>query len=430
MIPLWFLLALAIVAIVSGVLELIGMALLDDEVSLLLMLIGVMAAMGAVTGVTVAMIGAADGVVLSGKAFAIAGLIGMAASAIGEMTVIIIRGFPEMRGNRIKNASESPRVPPRRGNGFPNAGGRATTIRPIQSEEHVIEQSFNKRSNRNRIAYISLFLALAEELIKAFLQHTPIGWAIVAAVLLILSFLSQSILDYRGERELYGTSYREAKETVSLIFESRKHVSIKQNLVFTQMEINKCLQTKSGADNKPDKADKATKLWGRILDMLLLYNPQKTGLGVLLGVVLHTVFENVMRFTELGDMFPGLALPIYFWMALGVLTLNFRNPFAYSPRRTPLDVVLGVLFGVVLHTVSENVMRFTELDLALPFYFWIAFGILALNFRNPFAKRAIDKELETQMRYIKKAQKNGNFTESEKRQQWRNFIALVNQKAS
>lgn len=92
---------------------------------------------------------------------------------------------------------------------------------------------------------------------------------------------------------------------------------------------------------------------------------------------------------------------------------------------------LGVLIGVVFYTISDNVIRVTKAVITLPIYFWIALGILSLNFRNLFfAQRTIDEELEVKMHYIEEAQKRGNFTKSEQRQQWRNFIALVNQKAS
>ncbi|MBQ7682413.1 MAG: hypothetical protein IJT31_09440 [Oscillibacter sp.] len=122
-------------------------------------------------------------------------------------------------------------------------------------------------------------------------------------------------------------------------------------------------------DDKLDKVDKATNLAERALDMLLIRNPSKTGLGVLLGVVLHTISDNVIRFTK-----AAITLPIYFWVAVGILSLNFRNLL--------------------------------------------------------FAQHTIDEELEVKMHYIKEAQKNTKFTEREKRQQWRNFIALVNKKAA
>lgn len=121
-------------------------------------------------------------------------------------------------------------------------------------------------------------------------------------------------------------------------------------------------------DNKLDKMDKATNLAERALDILLIRNPTKTGLGVLLGVVLHTISDNIIRLMKI-----AITLPIYFWIALGILSLNFRNLL--------------------------------------------------------FAQHTIDEELEVKMHYIKEAQKSTKFTESEKRQQWRNFIALVNKKA-
>lgn len=122
-------------------------------------------------------------------------------------------------------------------------------------------------------------------------------------------------------------------------------------------------------DNKLDKVDRATNLAERALDVLFIRDPTKTGLGVLLGVVLHTVSENVIRFAKF-----SVTLPIYFWVALSILALNFRNLL--------------------------------------------------------FLPHTIDAELEAEMRLIEEVQKKGNFTEREKRQQWRNFIALVNQKAS
>ncbi|MBR3570609.1 MAG: hypothetical protein IKN96_07420 [Oscillibacter sp.] len=121
-------------------------------------------------------------------------------------------------------------------------------------------------------------------------------------------------------------------------------------------------------DDKLDKMDKATSFAERALDMLFIRNPSKTGLGVLLGVVLHTVSDNVIRITKI-----AVTLPIYFWIAVGILSLNLRNLL--------------------------------------------------------FAQHTIDEELEVKMHYIKEAQKSTKFTESEKRQQWRNFIALVNKKA-
>lgn len=121
-------------------------------------------------------------------------------------------------------------------------------------------------------------------------------------------------------------------------------------------------------DNKLDKADKTTSLVERALDMLLIRNPTKTG--------------------------------------------------------------LGILIGVVLHTVSDNLIRVTKIAVTLPIYFWIALSILALNFHNLFTHHAIDEELETQMHYIEEVQKKGNFTEREKRQQWRDYVSLVYKKTS
>ena len=98
--------------------------------------------------------------------------------------------------------------------------------------------------------------------------------------------------------------------------------------------------------------------------------------------------------------------------------------------RNPTKTSLGVLLGVILHTIVDNLIRITKVTLTFPIYFWIALSVFALHFRSLFTHHAIDEELETQMHYIEEVQKKGHFTEREKRQQWRNYISRVYEKAS
>ena len=104
----------------------------------------------------------------------------------------------------------------------------------------------------------------------------------------------------------------------------------------------------------------------------------------------------------------------------------FNMLFIRNPTRTSL----GVLLGVILHTIFDNVIRLTKIALTFPIYFWMALSVFALHFHSLFTPHAIDEELETHMHYIEEVQKKGKFTEREKRQQWRNYVSRIYEKAS
>ena len=114
---------------------------------------------------------------------------------------------------------------------------------------------------------------------------------------------------------------------------------------------------------------------------------------------------------------------------MDALTGHFSQAMDMLFMRSRTKTGLGFMLGIVCYFIAENVIRLTKIALNLPVYFWIALNIVILNCRNLFHPHAIDEELETKMYYIDKAQKKGNIPQSERRQQWRNFIALVNEKA-
>ena len=91
---------------------------------------------------------------------------------------------------------------------------------------------------------------------------------------------------------------------------------------------------------------------------------------------------------------------------------------------------LGLLLGVVIKGIIYIILQFLESTLDVPYVFCICIGILLLHSPSVFSKHNIDVDLETQMHYLRKAQKYGNFSETEKRAQWRHFIELVHEKAS
>lgn len=121
-------------------------------------------------------------------------------------------------------------------------------------KNHLIMRLLKRKQNENRITYISLLFGFIGEFIL-FIQTRKISllWTMtVTDILLFMSFIHQYILKYRIEHGLYGTCYSEAKEIVSFILEwHRKNGdsnSKPPKLVFTQEEIDQCLEVNGGEE--------------------------------------------------------------------------------------------------------------------------------------------------------------------------------------
>lgn len=117
-----------------------------------------------------------------------------------------------------------------------------------------------------------------------------------------------------------------------------------------------------------DLLDKATQLFSRAAEILFIDNPQKTSLGVVLGIIINGTVDIVLQITQ------------------------------YSLNISPI--------------------------------FFICSGIFILHLPSIFSKHRISKDIETPMHYLRELQKNGNFSEAEKRAQWRRLVELVYQKVS
>lgn len=98
--------------------------------------------------------------------------------------------------------------------------------------------------------------------------------------------------------------------------------------------------------------------------------------------------------------------------------------FAKYPARTGLGVVLGGTFAFLARLFEPGLRSVAVLDVAnAPLWGWLAVGILVLHAptiralfkQRPIGNDAIDQALDLIDR--------GNFTQSEKRQQYRNLIA-------
>ena len=65
------------------------------------------------------------------------------------------------------------------------------------------------------------------------------------------------------------------------------------------------------------------------------------------------------------------------------------------------------------------------MTLEISIWFFLCFGVLLVHFPSLFKKHRIDEELETKMHYLEEAQKKGDFTQAEKRDQWKKFTTLI-----
>lgn len=135
-----------------------------------------------------------------------------------------------------------------------------TYIKSVKSKSHILQrndlvkQLFRKKSDENAIANLSLLLAFSGEYVL-FVQtrENTLWWVmILTVVLLLVSLVNQRILKYRVDHGLYGTCYSEAKEIVAFILEwHRKNGNSNgkpPKLVFTQEEIDECLQANGGEE--------------------------------------------------------------------------------------------------------------------------------------------------------------------------------------
>lgn len=121
-------------------------------------------------------------------------------------------------------------------------------------ESHLIAQLLQAKASRNLATYASLFFGLlGEYLLYTQTQEISIAWVMTLTVALLLgNFVNQRILKYRVDHGLYGTCYSEAKEIVAFILEwQRKNGDSNHKppkLVFTQEELNQCLQVNGGEE--------------------------------------------------------------------------------------------------------------------------------------------------------------------------------------
>ncbi|MBR3570608.1 MAG: hypothetical protein IKN96_07415 [Oscillibacter sp.] len=119
---------------------------------------------------------------------------------------------------------------------------------------YLITKLMMKKTEKNLITYSALPMSFAMEYVTYFRnpQISTFCVMVLTVALLICNFAYQQILYYRVKHGLYGTCYSEAKEIVSFILEwHRKNGDSNgkpPKLVFTQEEIDECLQANGGEE--------------------------------------------------------------------------------------------------------------------------------------------------------------------------------------
>lgn len=111
------------------------------------------------------------------------------------------------------------------------------------------------------------------------------------------------------------------------------------------------------------------------------------------------------------------AISKFFCRAMDIL-------FVSNPKNTSL----GVLFGVIVKQVSDLIFNALNIIIRLSYILCISLGVFSFNIPSLFRKHKVDESLEAAMYYISKAQNNGKFSAKEKREQWRDFVNLVNER--
>jgi hypothetical protein len=89
---------------------------------------------------------------------------------------------------------------------------------------------------------------------------------------------------------------------------------------------------------------------------------------------------------------------------------------------------IGIVVGVILYGVRDVLAYINEAFKLVKWYAYIFFGIFSGNVPKLISKHDYNDEVEEALHYVKKIQKEGNFSEAEKRMQYRNLIVIVQEK--
>lgn len=112
----------------------------------------------------------------------------------------------------------------------------------IAKDIDLMMKLLQKKAKSNTFSYFALIFSLIVEFFLVTLNPLFLNDKVIlfTCILIILSFANQLILKYRVKKGLYGTSYLEAKEIISFIFNEQNNSNNgtgKTKLVFPREEI-------------------------------------------------------------------------------------------------------------------------------------------------------------------------------------------------
>lgn len=85
----------------------------------------------------------------------------------------------------------------------------------------------------------------------------------------------------------------------------------------------------------------------------------------------------------------------------------------------------GFLFGIVVLAFRELLSELNAAFSKVAFYGYPLAGVLIFNIPNMFRKHNINPSIESSLRYLKKIHKDGNYSEEEKRLNYRALVQRI-----
>ena len=96
----------------------------------------------------------------------------------------------------------------------------------------------------------------------------------------------------------------------------------------------------------------------------------------------------------------------------------------------PIKTAFGVLIGLLFKGLVDFAFEILNFEHQLPYLVSVPGGVLLMHKANVTKKYNYDEGVETAIHYLEELQAKGNFTEAEKRRQWRRLVEQVYMKVN
>lgn len=105
--------------------------------------------------------------------------------------------------------------------------------------------------------------------------------------------------------------------------------------------------------------------------------------------------------------------------AINILLLN-------NPERTVLGVLLGIVFSFLFKLFAPTLKTIKSIDvIGAPEVGWVALGIILLNLPTVLAKIVRPPKINEQVDALTRLIEQGNFSDAEKRRMYRDLVCKV-----